>query len=83
MCVNVERLIVDNHLAALLALSLLQLAVHPVMMGRCLLPVLPDSHIPIRWLAGQLSLLIHHWNAVLVSNQLAGRALHALSTLLQ
>lgn len=82
MC-ECQDIIVYNYLAALLALPLLQLAMHPVMMGGCLLAILTDAHIPIRWLAGQLSLLVHQWNAVMVRHQLAGRALHTLSTFLQ
>lgn len=58
----------DNHLAALLTLALLQLTMHPMMMGCRLLPVLPYTHIPIRWLAGQLILLIHNGNAILMSH---------------
>lgn len=45
-----EKEVKRAYLAALLALALLHLAMHPMMMGGSLLPVLPYPDIPISWL---------------------------------
>lgn len=71
------------YLSALLALALLQLAVHPVVVGGGLLPILADAHVPVGRLARQLRLLVHEGDAVLVGDQLAGGALHPLAALLR
>lgn len=72
-----------TYLAALLALALLQLAMHPMMMGGGLLTVLPYAHIPIGGLTGQGALLVDERYAVVVGNQLAGGALHPLAAFLE